>query len=60
MGNFVRRRQREADAAKKAAYIEQYIPQVAIGIQHILDLGERDTSRLVNGLTDVLERTRKL
>lgn len=60
MATFVRRRQREADAAKKAAYIERYIPQVAIGIQRILDLGERETARVVEGLTDVLERSRKL
>jgi len=60
MSLFVRKRQREADAAKKVAYIERYISQVAIGIQRILDLSERDTERVVGGLTDVLERSRKL
>jgi DNA topoisomerase VI subunit B len=48
------------DEAKKAAYIEKYIPQVAIGLQEILDLPDRETSRLTNSLTDVLERSRKL
>jgi DNA topoisomerase-6 subunit B len=60
MTTFVRRRQRAADEAKKAAYIEKYIPQVAIGIQEILGLGEKDTGKLVSSLTDVLERSRKL
>ncbi|MBW2382522.1 MAG: DNA topoisomerase VI subunit B [Deltaproteobacteria bacterium] len=60
MTTFVRRRQREADEIKKAAYIEKYIPQVAIGIQEILGLGERETAKLTSNLTDVLERSRKL
>ena len=58
---YIRKRRREADEAKKRAYIEKYIPQVAIGLQQILELsrraarpGRRRTSR------DVLERSRKL
>jgi DNA topoisomerase VI subunit B len=60
MTTFVRRRQREADEAKKAAYIERYIPQVAFGLQEILGLDDRETGRLTSNLTDVLERSRKL
>jgi DNA topoisomerase-6 subunit B len=56
----VRKRRRMVDEAKKAAYIEKYIPQVAIGLQEILDLPDREISRLTNRLTDVLERSRKL
>jgi DNA topoisomerase-6 subunit B len=60
VATHMRRQRREADEAKKAAYIEKYIPQVAIGIQEILGLGEKDTAKLVDSLTDVLERSRKL
>jgi len=60
MALHVRKRRREADEAKKAAYIEMYIPQVAIGLRDILDLKERETHKLVGCLTDVLERSRKM
>ncbi|MFP6639863.1 MAG: hypothetical protein VCC04_06450, partial [Myxococcota bacterium] len=60
MATHVRKQRRAADAAKKSAYIETYIPQVAIALQQILDLPDRETSRIVNSLSDVLERSRKL
>jgi DNA topoisomerase-6 subunit B len=56
----IRRRKREADEAKKRAYIEKYIPQVAVGLQQILGLNARETSAVVGHLTDVLERSRKM
>jgi DNA topoisomerase-6 subunit B len=56
----IRRRKREADEAKKRAYIEKYIPQVAVGLQQILGLNDRETSAVVGNLTDVLERSRKM
>jgi DNA topoisomerase-6 subunit B len=56
----VRRRRREADEAKKRAYIEKYIPQVAIGLRQILALSEKQTDEVVARLTDVLERSRKM
>jgi DNA topoisomerase-6 subunit B len=56
----VRKRKRAQDEAKKAAYIEKYIPQVAIGLQQILGLGEKETDKLAGNLADVLERSRKL
>jgi DNA topoisomerase-6 subunit B len=60
VATHIRKRRREADEAKKRAYIERYIPQVAIGLQRILDLsdGQRDT--VVKNLSDVLERSRKM
>ena len=42
MAIFIRRRKREADEAKKRAYIEKYIPQLAIGLQQILGFSDRD------------------
>jgi DNA topoisomerase-6 subunit B len=58
MAIFIRRRKREADEAKKRAFIEKYIPQVAIGLQQILGLSDRDRDVIVSNLTLVLERSR--
>ena len=56
----IRRRAREVDEAKKRAYIEKYIPQVAVGLQQILEFSDRDRNKVVARLTDVLERSRKM
>ena len=58
MAIYIRRRKREADEAKKRAYIEKYIPQLAIGLQQILGLSDRDRDQVVSNLTLVLERSR--
>ena len=60
VATHLRKKRRAEDAAKKAAYIEKYIPQVSIGLQEILNLPDRETSRITNSLVDVLERSRKL
>ncbi|MAI79437.1 MAG: DNA topoisomerase VI subunit B [Deltaproteobacteria bacterium] len=60
IATHVRKKRKAEDSAKKAAYIEKYIPQVAIGLQEILDLPERETRRVTHNLVDVLERSRKL
>ena len=60
VATHIRKRKREADEAKKRAYIEKYIPQVAIGLQEILGLPERERDKVVADLTDVLERSRKI
>ena len=49
-----------ADEAKKRAYIERYIPQLAIGLEEILGLSERQTHEVTKKLEGVLERSRKL
>jgi DNA topoisomerase VI subunit B len=54
----IRKRRREGDEAKKRAYIEKYIPQVAIGLQAILGLSDQERDKVVTDLTGVLERTR--
>jgi DNA topoisomerase-6 subunit B len=60
MATHVRKQRREADELKKRAYIEKYIPQVAIGLQEILGFDDRERGRVISRLSDVLERSRKL
>jgi DNA topoisomerase-6 subunit B len=60
VSTHIRKRKREADEEKKRAYIVQYIPQVAVGLQQILDLTDKDRDKVVVNLTDVLERSRKM
>ena len=60
VATHIRKRRREADEAKKHAYIEKYIPQVAIGLQKILGLSDKETGKVTENLTDVLERSRKM
>jgi DNA topoisomerase-6 subunit B len=60
VATYIRKRKRAADEEKKRAYIEKYIPQVAIGLQQILELSDRQRDRILVNLTDVLERSRKM
>jgi DNA topoisomerase-6 subunit B len=60
VATHIRKRRREADEAKKHAYIEKYIPQVAVGLQEILGFPDRERDKVVADLTDVLERSRRL
>ncbi|MEM7409610.1 MAG: DNA topoisomerase VI subunit B, partial [Myxococcota bacterium] len=60
VATFIRKRRREADEAKKRAYIEKYIPQVSIGLQRILELSDAQRDKVTDNLTDVLERSRKM
>ncbi len=60
VSHFISRRRREADEAKKRAYIDQYIPQLAIGLQQILGFDDTERRRVVETLKDVLERSRRL
>ncbi|UCF16218.1 MAG: DNA topoisomerase VI subunit B [Phycisphaerales bacterium] len=55
---FIRRRRKAAESQRKKAYIEKYIPHIAIALREMLDLSERQQTTLVNQLTDVLERSR--
>jgi DNA topoisomerase-6 subunit B len=55
----IRKRRREADEAKKRSYIEKYIPQVAIGLQQILEFSDVQRDDVVRKLGNVLERSRK-
>ncbi len=55
---FIRRRRKAAESQKKKAYIQKYIPHVAIALREMLNLSERQEQTLVAQLTDVLERSR--
>ena len=59
VATHIRKRKREADEAKKLAYIEKYIPQVAVGLQEILGFPDKERDKVVTNLSDVLERSRK-
>ena len=50
-----RRRQQEAD--RKRSYIEKYIPHLALGLQDILALSEKQKTKVEDDLTRMLERT---
>jgi DNA topoisomerase-6 subunit B len=54
----IRKRRREADEAQKRAFITKYIPQVAIGLQEILELSNVQRDDVVKKLTEVLEKSR--
>ena len=60
VATHIRKQRRQADEAKKRAYIEKYIPQLAIGLQQILEFSDRDRDKVVATLGDVLERSRKM
>ncbi len=60
VATHIRKRRREADEEKKRAYIVKYIPQVAVGLQEILGFADKERNKVVNDLTDVLEKSRKL
>ena len=60
VATFIRKRRREADEAKKRAYIEKYSPQVAVGLQQILGFPDKERDKVVASLTDVLEKSRKM
>jgi DNA topoisomerase VI subunit B len=54
----IRKRRRDADEAQKRAFIVKYIPQLAIGLQEILELSNVQRDEVITKLTDVLERSR--
>jgi DNA topoisomerase-6 subunit B len=60
VATHIRKGRREADELKKRAYIEKYIPQVAVGLEHILGLNEKQRNKIVKNLSGVLEKSRKL
>ncbi len=57
---FIRKRRREADEAKKRSYIDKYLPQVAIGLQEILGFDDKERAKVVENLTHLLEKSRRV
>jgi DNA topoisomerase-6 subunit B len=60
LGQYIKRGKRIADAERKRKYIEKYIPHIGIALKDILDLTDRQEKKVVNTLTDTLERSRKM
>lgn len=51
------RRHRENEAERKRSYIVKYIPHLALGLKDILDLPDKDETRVVKNLQTMLERS---
>lgn len=60
LGSFLRHRRRLEDAEKKNSYIRAYIPHIGIALKEILRLSDKEEAKVVEVLTDTLERTRKI
>jgi DNA topoisomerase-6 subunit B len=60
LGSFLRHRRRLEDAEKKNSYIRAYIPHIGIALREILQLSDKEEAKIVEVLTDTLERTRKI
>ena len=58
LGLFLRRRRKAAESERKKAYIQKYIPHIAIALGEMLDLSERQQKTTENQLVDILERSR--
>ena len=55
----MKKRKREAEAARKQGYISKYIPHIGIALKEILDLKDKEVEDLTVTLAEVLERSRK-
>ena len=60
LSQHIRQDRKRRDAARKQAYIEQYIPHIGIALKDILDLSDRQETKIVSTLSDTLSRSRKM
>ena len=60
VATYIRKVRRAADEEKKRAYIQKYIPQLAIGLQQILTLNDKQRDKVVSELKNTLERSRRM
>ncbi|UCG59006.1 MAG: DNA topoisomerase VI subunit B [Phycisphaerales bacterium] len=58
LSKFVRRRRKVAESERKKAFIQKYIPHIAIALREMLELSDRHEKTMIRQLTDVLERSR--
>jgi DNA topoisomerase-6 subunit B len=58
LSTHIRAHKRAAEELKKKSYIEKYIPHIGIALREILEFSEKDESRCVETLKEVLERSR--
>jgi len=59
LATHIRKTVRFRQEMKKRGYIEKYIPIIGEALKEILDLKDRQVSRVCNNLTDVLHKSRK-
>jgi DNA topoisomerase-6 subunit B len=55
---YLKKRKRTAEAERKRKYITQYIPHLALGLKEVLELSDRQETKVVNNLTSMLEKTK--
>ena len=60
LGMHVRKQKRIKDELIKRSYIEIYLPHIGQALQEILALKEPQVDKVVNNLTNILEKTRSL
>ncbi|HHT9131539.1 MAG TPA: DNA topoisomerase VI subunit B [Candidatus Tripitaka californicus] len=58
LSTFLSRRRRHEESEKKKSYIKTYIPHIGIALREILGLKEKEEQRIVENLTEVLEKSR--
>jgi len=59
LGQYIRRRKRDADEDRKRSHIETFIPIIGEALQEILSLTDGDRDQTVEELTTILYRSRK-
>jgi DNA topoisomerase-6 subunit B len=60
LAQHIRKSHKRRDADRKRAYIEQYIPHIGIALREILELSDKQESKIVETLSDTLARSRKM
>lgn len=55
---YLRRGARAAEAQRKKDYIRSYLPHIGIGLREILGFKEKEQKKVLNLLTDILEKDR--
>jgi DNA topoisomerase-6 subunit B len=54
---YLRRGYREAEAKRKKDYIRSYLPHIGIGLREIMGFKEKEQKKILNLLTDILEKS---
>jgi len=55
---FIRRGYKEAELKRKKDYIRSYLPHIGIGLREILKFNDKEEKKVLNYLTDILEKAR--
>jgi len=59
VGHHISKKKRIAIEAKKRSYIDSFLPHIGDALKDILKLKENEREKVVESLTDVLEKSRK-